>query len=83
MENWLISLLKPVAIFACDDSFTIQISEICKIKGINIPNDMSIMGVGNDELLCNLSNSPISSIVLDAEKGGYDLGYKIKIYTKY
>lgn len=78
LENWLISLPKPVAIFACDDSFAIQISEICKIKGITIPDDVSLLGVDNDELICNLSDPPISSIILDAEKGGYDLGRKIQ-----
>lgn len=82
LENWLISLPKPVAIFACDDSFAIQISEICKIKGINIPEDASLLGVDNDELICNLSDPPISSIVLDAERGGYDLGRNIQRLLK-
>lgn len=78
LEEWIISLPKPVAIFACDDSFAIQISEICKINNINIPDDVSLLGVDNDELICNLSDPPISSIVLDAENGGYDLGRKIQ-----
>lgn len=74
LDEWLFSLPKPVGLFACDDSFALQISEICKINNIRIPEDISLLGVDNDELLCNLSDPPISSIVLDVEKGGYEAG---------
>ena len=78
LEDWLISLPKPVAIFACDDSFAIQISELSKLNNIEIPEEITLLGVDNDNLTCNLSDPPISSIVLDAEKGGYELGRKIE-----
>lgn len=74
LDEWLFSLPKPVGLFACDDSFALQISEICKINNILIPKDISLLGVDNDELICNLSDPPISSIVLDVEKGGYEVG---------
>lgn len=77
LENWLVSLPKPIAIFTCDDSFAIQISEICKLNNINIPKDIALLGVDNDKLICNLSDPPISSIKLDAKKGGFELGEKI------
>lgn len=82
LEDWLISLPKPVAIFACDDSFAIQISELCKLNNIKIPDEIALLGVDNDNLTCNLSDPPISSIVLDAEKGGYELGRKIEKVVK-
>lgn len=74
LDEWLFSLPKPVALFACDDSFALQVSEICKINNIKIPEEISLLGVDNDELLCNLSDPSISSIVLDVEKGGYEAG---------
>lgn len=74
LDDWLVSLPKPVALFACDDNFALQVSEICKINNIDIPNDISLLGVDNDELICNLSDPPISSIVLEVEKGGYESG---------
>lgn len=83
LEKWLISLPKPVAVFACDDTFALQIAEVCKINSINIPNEISLLGVDNDELICNLSDPPISSIVLDVEKGGYETGRLInQLMTK-
>jgi len=74
LNNWLFNLPKPIALFACDDSFALQISETCKINNINVPEDIAILGVDNDDMLCNLSDPPISSIVLDVEKGGYEAG---------
>lgn len=72
LDQWLLSLPKPVGLFACDDSFALQVSEICKINNIRIPEEIALLGVDNDELMCNLSDPPISSIVLDVEKGGYE-----------
>ena len=74
LDNWLLSLPKPIALFACDDSFALRVSEICKINNIAIPDEIALLGVDNDELICNLSDPPISSIVLDVEKGGYEAG---------
>lgn len=74
LDEWLLSLPKPVAIFACDDNFALQVSEICKLNNIKIPQDVSLLGVDNDDLICNLSDPPISSIVLDIENGGYEAG---------
>jgi len=80
LDDWLISLPKPVALFACDDSFALQVSEICKINNIKIPGEIALLGVDNDELLCSLSDPPISSIVLEVEKGGYEAGRLIDRY---
>lgn len=74
LSKWLYSLPKPIALFACDDNFALQISEICKINGIQIPDEIALLGVDNDQLICNLSDPPISSIELDVEKGGYEAG---------
>ncbi|MCK9311785.1 MAG: XylR family transcriptional regulator [Bacteroidales bacterium] len=74
LDEWLLSLPKPIALFACDDNLALQVTEICKINNINIPNEISLLGVDNDELICNLSDPPISSVVLDVQKGGYEAG---------
>ena len=74
LGNWLQSLPKPVALFACDDHFALQISETCNVYNINVPDDIAILGVDNDDLLCNISDPSLSSIVLDVENGGYNAG---------
>lgn len=77
LDEWLSSLPKPVAVFACDDYFALQVAEMCKINNINIPHEISLLGVDNDELICNLSYPSISSIVTDDENIGYVTGKKL------
>jgi len=72
--KWLLSLPKPVALFACDDAFALVITEICNMEDIPIPEDLSLIGVDNDDLLCAISSPQISSVELNVEQGGYDLG---------
>ncbi|NLJ01341.1 MAG: substrate-binding domain-containing protein, partial [Bacteroidales bacterium] len=74
LDEWLISLPKPVAVFTCDDYFALQVAEMCKINEIDIPNELSLLGVDNDELICNLTYPSISSIVTDDENVGYTTG---------
>ncbi|MBQ0150867.1 MAG: DNA-binding transcriptional regulator [Bacteroidales bacterium] len=71
---WLHSLPKSVALFACDDAYALFVTEICQFEGIAIPEDIAVLGVDNDDLLCHISDPPLSSIELDVEKGGYRLG---------
>jgi LacI family transcriptional regulator len=74
LSNWLVALPKPVALFACDDYFALQVSEMCKINNIDIPNDLSLLGVDNDEFICKLSYPSISSIITNDEEIGYETG---------
>ncbi|WP_460764963.1 XylR family transcriptional regulator [Niabella terrae] len=74
LDQWLLSLPKPIALFACDDYFALQVSDICKLNNIAIPGDIALLGVDNDDLICNISDPPISSIQLDVMKGGYEAG---------
>lgn len=56
----------------CDDNQGLHITEACKQNKIRIPEEVAVLGVDNDEMLCDLSDPPLSSIGLDIEKGGYD-----------
>ena len=71
LHDWLLSLPKPVGIFACDDNQASILVEACDVLGIRIPYDAAIIGVDNDELLCSLGNPTLSSIMVNIEEGGY------------
>ncbi|MDR0835236.1 MAG: DNA-binding transcriptional regulator [Tannerella sp.] len=71
LGKWLLSLPKPVALFACDDYFASQIIETCRMYNIAVPDDIAVLGVDNDELICKISSPLLSSIVLDVQNGGY------------
>lgn len=71
LTDWLSSLPKPIAIMACDDNQGNNLIEACNSAGIRIPAEVSVIGVDNDDLMCNLSLPSLSSISVDIEKGGY------------
>lgn len=72
LHEWLISLPKPIAIMACDDNQGNMLIQACHVCGLKIPFDVAIIGVDNDEILCNMSEPPMSTINVDIERGGYD-----------
>lgn len=73
ISAWLYSLPKPIAMFACNDFMARQVTEICQMNGIRIPEDISLLGVDNDEFMCNISSPTLSSIKLNFEKHGYEI----------
>jgi LacI family transcriptional regulator len=68
---WLRKLPKPVGMMAANDARARQIIEACQIAGIDIPNEVAIVGVDNDEMICEMTNPPLSSVMTDGESGGY------------
>ena len=62
MRKWLYAIPKPIAIMACDDNQGNNLIEACHTAGIRIPSEISVMGVDNDELLCTLGSTTLSSI---------------------
>jgi LacI family transcriptional regulator len=73
IANWLISLPKPVGIMTYADDYSQQIVEACKVAKLKIPDEVAIIGVDNDHLICNLSNPPLSSVALKYERAGYEI----------
>ncbi len=72
LSRWLKSLPKPVALLSCDDNLGNHITEASRQIKIKIPEEIAVLGVDNDEMFCELSDPPLSSIGLDTEKRGYE-----------
>jgi LacI family transcriptional regulator len=69
--DWLRSLPKPVGIMACNDVRGRQLLDACMLSGLNVPEEVAVVGVDDDELLCDLANPPLSSVAFDGEQAGY------------
>jgi len=69
--DWLASLPKPVGIMACSDDRSRDLIEAAKLIGIRIPEDVAIVGVDNDKLVCELAHPTLSSIALDTVNAGF------------
>ena len=65
MDRWLLSLPKPVGIMCFHDERALPVLVTCERLGMRVPDDVALVSVGNDELLCQLSNPPLSSVDMD------------------
>lgn len=72
MARWIKTLPKPCAVFACTDDRCRQLTQACKRAGSKVPEEVALLGVDNDELVCDFASPPLSSIILNGEKAGYD-----------
>jgi len=71
MIEWLQSLPKPVGIMACNDQRGQYILDACMFLEIDVPNEVAVIGVDDDEL-CELTNPPLSSIAVDDITAGFE-----------
>ena len=69
--DWLTSLPKPIGLMTCNDDRSQNVMEACEMIGISVPDDIAILGVDNDEFICNLAVRPLSSVALNFERVGY------------
>ena len=69
--RWLRALPKPVAILACNDIRGQQVINACREAGISMPDEVAVLGVDNDTVICRLCRPTLSSIEPDVEKIGF------------
>lgn len=70
--NWLGKQPRPLALFACNDIRAQQVLNACREHGIKVPEEVAVIGVDNDDVLCNLCEPPLTSIEPDTERIGYE-----------
>ena len=71
LRDWLKTLPQPTGILACYDIKAQLVLEICRELDIAVPEQVAVLGIDNDELLCNLCTPPLSSIQPDSRRTGY------------
>ena len=71
MAEWLKTLPKPIGIMTCNDDRGYHVLEACKIAKLHVPEEVSVIGVDNDVLICDLCDPPLTSIALNTESAGY------------
>lgn len=72
IAEWLRGLPNPVAVFACYDARGQQVLEACQREGLSVPEQVTVLGVDNDELLCELAPVPLSSVTPDMQRTGWE-----------
>jgi len=72
IAEWLQTLAKPVGLMASNDDRAELVTEACKAAGLSVPDEVAIVGVDNDQTVCDLCSPPLSSVALNIRKAGYD-----------
>lgn len=70
IARWLQSLPRPVGIVACYDNRALQVLEAVQLCGLAVPDDVAVIGVDDDEVLCHLCNPPLTSVLPNARLTG-------------
>jgi len=69
---WIRRLPKPVGVMTSNDDRGLQVLDACRRINILVPEEVAVIGVDNDEIICNLSNPNLSSV----DPNAYDIGYE-------
>jgi LacI family transcriptional regulator len=70
--EWIKQLPKPAGIMACNDYCGKLVIDSCRRASISVPDEAAVLGVDNDDIICDLTYPSLSSISLNTEKGGFD-----------
>lgn len=71
MIKWVSDLPKPVGILAVDDNAAHDLAGACLAADIAVPDRVAIVGVNNDDLLCDSAWPPLSSVEADYSRVGF------------
>ena len=69
--EWLRSVEKPLGLMLASDHLGPPVTQACRLAGVPVPEDVAIVGVNNDEPLCQICDPPLSSVDANHEEVGY------------
>jgi LacI family transcriptional regulator len=70
--DWIQKLPKPIAIMACTDQLGFWLIDACNRAGLSVPEEVAVVGVEDDESLCEMASPPMSSVHLPGARVGYE-----------
>jgi LacI family transcriptional regulator len=72
LAAWIQRLPKPIGIMACYDPVGQKILEACRRAEVVVPDQVAVVGVDNDETICDVCNPPLSSVIANHARVGYE-----------
>ncbi|MEI7833846.1 MAG: DNA-binding transcriptional regulator [bacterium] len=72
LSTWLQNLPKPIGILCTDDIEAAQVCEACFLTGIRVPDEVAIIGVGDEVFECEIAPIALTSVTLPSERIGYE-----------
>lgn len=78
LVDWLRRLPKPVGILTFDDKMAERVLAACRWAELGVPEDIGVLGIGGDELLCELTLPRLSSITLALQEIGRQAAMRLE-----
>ena len=72
IAGWIRDLPKPLGLMACNDVRGQQVLNACRSVDVAVPEEAAVVGVDNEEVLCELCDPPLSSVAPNPERIGYE-----------
>ncbi len=72
LAEWIGSLPKPIGMITPYDFRGQQILDACHRSGVAVPEQVAVISLGNDEVICELSSPPLSSVMTNAYRVGME-----------
>lgn len=69
-KRWLAGLPRPCAVFAANDQSSLQAITLARELGLRVPEEMAVLGVGDDSLICEFARPQMSSIAVPSRQVG-------------
>jgi LacI family transcriptional regulator len=71
LVKWLASLPTPIGLFAVTDYRAQQALDACRQMGVRVPQQVAVVGVDNEEVICAHVQPPLSSVARNNQQEGY------------
>ena len=71
LREWIAALPRPCGVMAANDIVAEEVLAVCSNIGLHVPEDVTVVGFDNDELICEQATPPISSVCPDFERSGH------------
>ena len=71
LRPWVASLPRPCGIFAANDNVANMVLTICRLEKIKVPESIAVIGVDDDEMICENAEPTLSSVRPAFERGGF------------
>jgi LacI family transcriptional regulator len=78
----LAALPRPTAMLAHSDGTAASVATLAFFMGISVPEELSILGIGNMSPICDSCHPALTSIQLPGEKLGYLVGEHLKSFLE-
>lgn len=72
IARWLEQLPRPAGVMTSNDIRGIEVLNACQTQGLKVPEEVAVIGVDDDSLLCEICSPPLSSVVPNIEQVGYE-----------